>query len=78
VYAVAADVLSAVRKEKAMQKVSLRARAERVTVRDTPDRIALLERAERDVRDAGNIASFVTATGDGFEVETVLAEQAAS
>jgi valyl-tRNA synthetase len=76
VYAVAADVLSAVRKEKALQKMSLRARAERVTVRDTAERLALLERAERDVRDAGNVASFETADGDGFEVETVLAEAA--
>jgi valyl-tRNA synthetase len=78
VYAVAADVLGAVRKEKALKKVSLRAQAERVTVRDTGERLALLERAERDVRDAGNIASFESVTGDGFEVETVLAEQAAS
>ena len=78
VYAVAADVLSAVRKEKALQKVSLRAQAERVTVRDTSERLALLHQAERDVRDAGNIVSLETEAGEGFEVETVLAEQAAS
>jgi len=78
VYAVAADVLTAVRKAKALQKVSLRAQAERVTVRDTPERLALLERAERDLRNAGNIASLETVAGDGFDVETVLAELAAS
>jgi valyl-tRNA synthetase len=78
VYTVAAHVLSAVRKEKALKKVSLRAQAERVTVRDTAERLALLQRAQRDVRDAGNIVSLETEPGDGFEVETVLAEQAAS
>ncbi|HEV8564303.1 MAG TPA: valine--tRNA ligase [Actinomycetota bacterium] len=74
VYGVAAEVLGAVRKEKALRKVSLRAGVDRVVVHDTPERLARLALAERDVREAGNIASLQTAeSADGLTVETFLA-----
>ena len=55
VYAVAADVLTAVRRTKALAKLSLRARVRRVVVRDTPERLAKLALAEADLCEAGNI-----------------------
>jgi valyl-tRNA synthetase len=74
VYDVAAEVLGAVRKEKALRKMSLRVTAERVIVHDAPERLSRLALAERDVREAGNIASLQTAaSADGFAVETFLA-----
>jgi valyl-tRNA synthetase len=73
VYAVAASVLSAVRKEKALAKVSLKVPAERVLVRDLPDRLSKLAAAERDLREAGNIASLETIEAEEPSVETVLA-----
>jgi valyl-tRNA synthetase len=73
VFEVAAAVLSAVRKEKALAKVSLRVPAERVTVRDTPERLGKLALAVDDVREAGNIAAFETEEAPEASVETVLA-----
>jgi valyl-tRNA synthetase len=73
VYVVAASVLTAVRKEKALAKVSLKVPAERVTVRDTAPRLEKLAAAEVDVREAGNIASLETAEAPEPAIETVLA-----
>ena len=73
VYAVAAEVLTAIRKEKALRKVSLRAEVERVLVRDTEERLALLDLVERDLRQAGNITALDTEPAGAFAVETVLA-----
>jgi valyl-tRNA synthetase len=73
VYAVAASVLTAVRKEKALAKVSLRVPAERVVVRDTLERLAKLSAAEVDVREAGNIRTLDTQEAAEPVVETVLA-----
>jgi valyl-tRNA synthetase len=73
VYGMAADVLTAVRKEKALAKVSLRVAAERVTVRDTAERLARLAVAEVDLREAGNIGALVTEEAGELAVETVLA-----
>jgi valyl-tRNA synthetase len=73
VYEVAAEVLTAIRKEKALAKVSLRVPAERVTVRDTAERIARLALAEVDVREAGNVQALATETADAASVEVVLA-----
>jgi valyl-tRNA synthetase len=73
VYAVAADVLTAVRKEKAMQKVSLRAPASRVTVHDTQDRLRLLTQASLDVREAGTIQALDQEEASEFSVQTELA-----
>jgi valyl-tRNA synthetase len=74
VYEVAAAVLTAVRKEKALAKVSLKMPVESVTVRDTQDRLRLLSLAASDLREAGNIRAIEQAEADAFSVETVLAE----
>jgi valyl-tRNA synthetase len=68
-----AAVLGEVRKFKALNKQSLRAKAERVVVRDTPDRLAILEAVAADLREAGNIERLETIEGDPFAVETTLA-----
>jgi valyl-tRNA synthetase len=73
VYAVAADVLTAVRKEKALRKVSLRTPCEKVTVHDTDDRLRLLSQAADDLREAGNIRTLEEAQAAAFAVDTVLA-----
>jgi valyl-tRNA synthetase len=72
VYDVASSVLSAVRREKALQKASLRAPVERVVVHDVADRLAALALAERDVVEAGSIASLETANAEESSIETVL------
>ncbi|HEX6131878.1 MAG TPA: class I tRNA ligase family protein, partial [Actinomycetota bacterium] len=76
VYEVAAGVLSAVRKEKALAKVSLRIPVERATVRDTAARLAKLELAAADLREAGNVEALETAEADEPAVEVVLAAPA--
>jgi valyl-tRNA synthetase len=72
IYSVAAAVLSAVRREKTVAKVSLRTPAERVTVVDTSERLAKLAAGEKDLREAGNIRELETGSGEAFEVSTVL------
>jgi valyl-tRNA synthetase len=72
VYQVAADVLTAVRKEKALQKVSLRAPVASVTVHDTQDRLRLLSLATTDVREAGNVQALQQTESAAFSVETVF------
>jgi valyl-tRNA synthetase len=74
VYEVAAAVLSAVRKEKALAKVSLKTPVDSVTVHDTGDRLRLLSRATSDLREAGNIRAVEQEEADTFSVDTVLAE----
>jgi valyl-tRNA synthetase len=64
VYDVAAQVLTAVRKEKALAKVSLRAPVERVRVRDSEARIGKLKLAQDDLVQAGNIED-LGLSGDG-------------
>ena len=76
VFAVASDVLTAVRKEKALAKVSLRVPAVRVVVHDAPERLAMLRLCERDVCEAGNIQSLETIEAETFSVETTLGEPA--
>ena len=73
IYEVAATVLSAVRKEKALAKVSLKTPVDTVTVRDTQDRLRLLSLSSVDLREAGNIRAIEQAEADTFSVETVLA-----
>lgn len=63
VYEVAADVLAEVRKVKSTQKVSLASPVDRVHVIDTPERLAALEAARRDVCDAGRIARLEVEAG---------------
>ncbi|HZD18422.1 MAG TPA: valine--tRNA ligase [Actinomycetota bacterium] len=57
VYEVAAWVLGEVRKAKALAKVSLRTEVERVVVRDSEERLKVLEGVARDVREAGNVVT---------------------
>jgi valyl-tRNA synthetase len=78
VYEVAAAALSAIRKEKALAKVSLRIPVERATVRDSAARLAKLELGAGDLREAGNIATLETISldADGLSVDVVLAQTA--
>jgi valyl-tRNA synthetase len=74
VFTVAADVLGAVRKEKSEQKRSLATPVDRVVVRDTEHRLAALDAARSDVRDAGKIAGDVeTEIGPELLVKVELA-----
>src|SRR5690606_15112379 len=59
VLAVAADVLSRIRKAKSDAKASMRAEVSTVTVTDNAIRIAALELASGDVRDAGKVAELL-------------------
>jgi valyl-tRNA synthetase len=75
-YRVAAEVLGAVRREKALRKVSLRAGVDRVIVHDSPERLAQLALVARDVREAGIVALLETVeSADGLVVETFLSAQ---
>ena len=76
IYEMAAAVLTAIRKEKALQKVSLKTPCSLVVVRDTADRLALLEPSVADLREAGNIETLDTAEADAPSVETTLAPSA--
>jgi valyl-tRNA synthetase len=73
VYAVSADVLSLVRREKSEQKRSLASPAQRVVVHDRADRLAALARSESDVRMAGRIEELATEEGEPFAVNVELA-----
>ena len=72
-YEIAAAVLTAVRREKALAKVSLRTACEKVVVRDTPERLALLTASQADLLQAGNIRSLKTEEATEPSVATVLA-----
>jgi valyl-tRNA synthetase len=73
IYAVGADALSAVRKEKALAKVSLKIPVELLVVRDTEERLAMLKLAERDLREAGGVRELRPEPADVFGVEVTLA-----
>jgi valyl-tRNA synthetase len=75
VYEIAAWVLGEVRKAKALAKRSLRTEAERVVVWDTPERLKVLRGVERDVREAGNVASIEYLESDEPAVEVTLPPQ---
>ncbi len=81
VYEVAATVLSEVRKVKSSQKRSLATPVVRALVSDTRERLAALEAASADVREAGKIRELVTAVvADGaaaVDVELAAPEPAA-
>ena len=65
VFAIAAEVLGAVRKEKALAKLSLKAPVLLVTIRDTAERLASLRLTEADLRAAGSIQAFALRGGRG-------------
>jgi valyl-tRNA synthetase len=74
VYAVAAAVLTEVRREKSSRKRSLVTPVTRALVRDTPDRLAALAAAELDVRNAGRIEVLETEEASDLSVVVELAE----
>ncbi len=78
VYEVAADVLAEVRKVKSTQSVSLAAPVDRVHVIDTPERLAALDAARRDVCDAGRIARLEVEAGTVPSVRVELASEPGS
>ena len=78
VYEVAAEVLTAVRKAKSAQQVSLASPVESVHVTDTPARLAALEAAGQDVRDAGKIATLELQVGEQCAVRVELGVRAQS
>ncbi len=74
VYDVAAEVLGAVRKAKTGQQRSLRTEVQRLVVRDTAERLAALEAATGDVREAArSSAGIETSTAAEFAVDVELA-----
>ena len=79
VYEVTAEVLTAVRKEKALAKVSLKVPAKRVVVRAPADRLAKLELARGDLCEAGGIRDLelVEASDTSIEVELEAPSDAA-
>ena len=73
IYEFGAEVLTAIRREKALQKVSLRAQVSLLTVADQMERLAMLDHIERDLKEAGNVLDVVRAESDARSVVTVLA-----
>jgi valyl-tRNA synthetase len=71
----AADVLREVRKAKSLARRKMRAPVSRVTVRDTPQRLAALELCTGDLLDAGTIEVLEQAEAEEFAVEIELAEE---
>jgi valyl-tRNA synthetase len=59
VLSVAADVLGLIRKAKSEAEVSLRTEVAQVTVTDAPSRIAALQAALSDVRNAGHVTNLI-------------------
>ncbi len=74
VFAVAADVLGAIRKAKSEASVSMRTEVSRVAVTDVEARLRALESARPDVMNAGVVAELVTGTGAAFSVAVTLAD----
>jgi valyl-tRNA synthetase len=73
VFDAASDVLAVVRRAKSAAKLSMRSRVELVSVTGSPDRLALVEAARRDLMDAGVIARLELVEG-ADDVEVVLAD----
>jgi valyl-tRNA synthetase len=74
VYAIAAAVLGAVRKEKALAKVSLRAPVTRVVVHDTQGRLSKLALAHEDICEAGSIDRMERVEDNALSIEVELAD----
>ncbi len=69
---VSAEVLGLVRRAKTTAKRSMRAPVARLTVTDTPGRLAALAAAEGDLRDAGGVVELVTVVGEAPDVVVEL------
>jgi valyl-tRNA synthetase len=70
---VAADVLSEIRKAKSTAQLPMRAEVTRAVVRDSDERLAMLEAVQDDVADAGRVAAFEKVAGPEFAVEVEFA-----
>ena len=68
VYEVASEVLGEIRRFKSDSNLSLGAPVGKVVVRDTAERIAILERSLLDVKDAGRVGEFATVADGAFSV----------
>ncbi len=66
-----------IRKAKTEAGASLRAEVDTVVVRDTPERLAALQLAVDDLRDAAKAAQLTTEEGDTFSVDVTLTAQPA-
>jgi valyl-tRNA synthetase len=73
VFAVAADVLAAVRKKKSEERRSLITPVRQVVVHDTPARLAALARAQSDLCEAGKIEQVSTVEAGELRVDVELA-----
>ena len=71
----AADVLREVRKAKSQARRPMRAPVSRIVVRDTAERLRVLELGAGDLRQAGSIDVIDTAEAEEFSVDVELAEQ---
>jgi valyl-tRNA synthetase len=69
---VAADVLTEVRRAKSEAKRSMRTEVDAVTVTDTAERLAALEPAASDLKEAGVITELATEAGEAFAVTVAL------
>ena len=74
---VASAALGEIRKAKTEAGASLRAEVDTVVVRDTPERLAALQPAVDDLRDAAKAAQLTTEEGDTFSVDVTLTAQPA-
>jgi valyl-tRNA synthetase len=72
---VTAEVLSQVRRAKTERRLSMRAPVARLVVRDSPDRVAALGRAEGDLRDAGGVEALEIAEGEPASVQVDLVSE---
>ncbi len=72
-FEVAAAVLAEIRKAKTAAQVSMRAEVAAVTARDTPERLAALDGAAEDLREAGRVAELTVLEAGEPWVEVVLA-----
>jgi valyl-tRNA synthetase len=61
---VAGEILGQVRRAKSEAKVSMRAAVEHAAISDTAERLAALRQAERDLSDAGTIATLTLTEGE--------------
>src|SRR5262249_59037955 len=75
--AVAADVLTEVRKAKSQARRPMRAPVRRVVVRDTAARLQALELGRDDLAQAGSISQLDLLVADHFAVEGHLEEERA-
>ena len=71
----AADVLREVRKAKSQARRPMRAPVARIVVRDTAERLRVLELGAGDLRQAGSIDVIDTVEAEEFGVDVELAEQ---